>query len=204
MSRYRGPRVRVMRALGVELPGLSRKSTERRPYPPGDHGGKRRRADSVFDVQLKEKQKLKMNYGITERQMRRQIKLARKSKTAAGVRLLELLESRLDNAVFRAGFAPTLPAARQLVNHGHFLLNGRKTDIPSARVKSGDVIQVREKSKDKEVIKTALEQPSLALPDWISLEVDARKATISSDPSAESVPFPVDVQQVIEYYNSRI
>lgn len=204
MSRYRGPRVRVMRALGVELPGLSRKSTERRPYPPGDHGGKRRRADSVFGVQLKEKQKLKMNYGITERQMRRQIKLARKSKTAAGVRLLELLESRLDNAVFRAGFAPTLPAARQLVNHGHFLLNGRKTDIPSARVKSGDVIQVREKSKDKEVIKTALEQPSLALPDWISLEVDARKATISSDPSAESVPFPVDVQQVIEYYNSRI
>ena len=160
MSRYRGPRVRVMRALGVELPGLSRKSTERRPYPPGDHGGKRRRADSVFGVQLKEKQKLKMNYGITERQMRRQIKLARKSKTAAGVRLLELLESRLDNAVFRAGFAPTLPAARQLVNHGHFLLNGRKTDIPSARVKSGDVIQVREKSKDKEVIKTALE-PSL-------------------------------------------
>ena len=204
MSRYRGPRVRVMRALGVELPGLSRKSTERRPYPPGDHGGKRRRADSVFGVQLKEKQKLKMNYGLTERQMRRQIKLARKSKTAAGVRLLELLESRLDNAVFRAGFAPTLPAARQLVNHGHFLLNGRKTDIPSARIKSGDVIQVREKSKDKEVIKTALEQPSLALPDWISLEVDARKATISSDPSAESVPFPIDVQQVIEYYNSRI
>ncbi len=193
-----------MRALGVELPGLSRKSTERRPYPPGDHGGKRRRADSFFGVQLKEKQKLKMNYGITERQMRRQIKLARKSKTAAGVRLLELLESRLDNAVFRAGFAPTLPAARQLVNHGHFLLNGRKTDIPSARIKSGDVIQVREKSKDKEVIKTALEQPSLALPDWISLEVDARKATISSDPSAESVPFPIDVQQVIEYYNSRI
>ena len=193
-----------MRALGVELPGLSRKSTERRPYPPGDHGGKRRRADSVFGVQLKEKQKLKMNYGLTERQMRRQIKLARKSKTAAGVRLLELLESRLDNAVFRAGFAPTLPAARQLVNHGHFLLNGRKTDIPSARIKSGDVIQVREKSKDKEVIKTALEQPSLALPDWISLEVDARKATISSDPSAESVPFPIDVQQVIEYYNSRI
>ena len=204
MSRYTGPRVRVMRALGIELPGLSRKSTERRPYPPGDHGGKRRRQDSVFGVQLKEKQKLKMNYGLTERQMRRQIKLARKSKTAAGVRLLELLESRLDNAVFRAGFAPTIPAARQLVNHGHFLLNGRKTDIASARIKSGDVIQVRQKSHEVAAITDSLAQPSLTTPDWLSLELADKKATITQEPSADSVPFPIDVQQVIEYYNSRI
>ena len=204
MSRYTGPRLRVMRALSVELPGLSRKSTERRPYPPGDHGGKRRRQDSVFGTQLKEKQKLKMNYGLTERQMRRLVREARKSKTAAGVRLLELLESRLDNVVFRAGFAPTIPAARQLVTHGHFLLNGRKTDIPSARVKSGDVIQLRERSLKLTIIEDSLGQPALVLPDWISLKADARTATVSSTPDSESVPFPIDVQQVIEYYNARL
>ena len=204
MSRYTGPRLRVMRALGVELPGLSRKSTERRPYPPGEHGGRRRRPDSVFGTQLKEKQKLKMNYGVTERQMRRLMKQARKSKTAAGIRLLELLESRLDNAVFRAGFAPTIPAARQLVNHGHFLLNGRKTDIPSAQIKQGDVIQLREKSKDLEIIKAALAQPSIALAQWLTVEADEKKFTINATPDAESVPFPVEVQQVVEYYNTRL
>ena len=204
MSRYTGPRLRVMRALGVELPGLSRKSTERRPYPPGEHGGRRRRPDSVFGTQLKEKQKLKMNYGVTERQMRRLMKQARKSKTAAGIRLLELLESRLDNAVFRAGFAPTIPAARQLVNHGHFLLNGRKTDIPSAQIKQGDVIALREKSKNLEIIKESLAKPSIALAQWLTVEIDEKKFTISATPDAESVPFPVEVQQVVEYYNTRM
>ena len=204
MSRYTGPRLRVMRALGVELPGLSRKSTERRPYPPGEHGGRRRRPDSVFGTQLKEKQKLKMNYGVTERQMRRLMKQARKSKTAAGIRLLELLESRLDNAVFRAGFAPTIPAARQLVNHGHFLLNGRKTDIPSAQIKQGDVIALREKSKNLEIIKESLAKPSIALAQWLTVEIDEKKFTINATPDAESVPFPVEVQQVVEYYNTRM
>ena len=204
MSRYTGPRLRVMRALGIELPGLSRKSTERRPYPPGEHGGRRRRPDSVFGTQLKEKQKLKMNYGVTERQMRRLMKQARKSKTAAGIRLLELLESRLDNAVFRAGFAPTIPAARQLVNHGHFLLNGTKTDIPSAQIKPGDVVEVRNRSKDLEIIKTSLAQPSLVLAQWLSLEAENKKFTVTASPDADSVPFAVEVQQVVEYYNTRM
>ncbi len=204
MSRYTGPRLRVMRALGVELPGLSRKSTERRPYPPGEHGGRRRRPDSVFGTQLKEKQKLKMNYGVTERQMRRLMKLARKSKTAAGVRLLELLESRMDNVVFRAGFAPTIPAARQLVNHGHFLLNGTKTDIPSAQIKPGDVIEVRSRSKELEIIKTSLAQPALAPAQWLTLESEGKKLTVTATPDAESIPFPIEVQQVVEYYNSRL
>ena len=120
-----------MRALGIDLPGLSRKTTDRRPYPPGQHGGHKRGRQSVFGVQLQEKQKLKMNYGLTERQMRINVKKARRSKVNTGTRLLELLESRLDNVVFRAGLAPTIPAARQLVNHGHFLLMvGRRTLRP--------------------------------------------------------------------------
>ena len=204
MSRYTGPRLRVMRALNVELPGLSRKSPYRKPYPPGEHGAKRRRADSVYGVQLKEKQKLKMNYGVTESQMRRLVKQARKSKIAAGVRVLELLESRMDNAVFRAGFASSIPAARQLVNHGHFMLNGRKTDVPSAQVKAGDSIQVRQRSFNLAVLTESLAQPSLYLPDWITLDMEKKQATVTSAPTAESVPFLIDVQQVIEYYNTRI
>lgn len=204
MSRYTGPRVKVMRALGIDLPGLSRKTTDRRPYPPGDHGGNKRGRPTVFGLQLKEKQKLKMNYGLTERQMRINVKKARRSKVNTGTKLLELLESRLDSVVFRAGFAPTIPAARQLVNHGHFLLNGRKTDIPSALIRSGDVIQLREKSHKLKIIVEALEKPALEIPGWLSFELAEKTVTVSSDPDAEAVPFPIDIQQVIEYYASRM
>ena len=204
MSRYTGPRVKVMRALGVDLPGLSRKSIERRPYPPGDHGKAHRRKESVYGIQLKEKPKLKMNYGLTERQMRRTIKAARRSKTATGTRLLELLESRLDNIVFRAGFARSIPAARQLVNHGHFVVNGRKVDIPSAIVKDGDKIQLKAKSKNLAVVKGCLENPVIETPSWLTVESGEKVVTVVGAPNAESVPFEVDVQQVIEYYTRRI
>jgi small subunit ribosomal protein S4 len=193
-----------MRALGIDLPGLSRKTTDRRPYPPGDHGGNKRGRPTVFGLQLKEKQKLKMNYGLTERQMRINVKKARRSKVNTGTKLLELLESRLDSVVFRAGFAPTIPAARQLVNHGHFLLNGRKTDIPSALIRSGDVIQLREKSHKLKIIVEALEKPALEIPGWLSFELAEKTVTVSSDSDAEAVPFPIDIQQVIEYYASRM
>jgi len=193
-----------MRALGVDLPGLSRKNTERRPYPPGEHGGRTRRRESVYGVQLKEKQKLRFNYGISERQFRRLIKKARGSKTETGLKLLELLERRLDNFVFRAGFAPTIPAARQLVNHGHFTLNGKKVDVASITVSAGDVLGVRERSKSLKVIEAALEQPSLTIPEWISFESDTRVAKVQSMPTKDSVPFPVDVQLVVEYYSRLI
>ena len=193
-----------MRALGVDLPGLSRKNTERRPYPPGEHGGRTRRRESVYGVQLKEKQKLRFNYGISERQFRRLIKKARSSKTETGLKLLELLERRLDNVVFRAGFAPTIPAARQLVNHGHFTLNGKKVDIASISVSEGDVIAIRERSKSLKVIEAALEQPSLSVPEWLSYDGETRVAKITSLPTRDSVPFPIDVQLVVEYYARRI
>src|SRR5262245_5636308 len=117
MSRYTGPRLRVMRALGVEIPGLSAKSTERRPYRPGQHG-LRRRNRSAYGIRLAETQKLRFHFGVGERQMRRVVETARRGGDTVA-RLFELLESRLDNVVFRAGFAPTIPAARQLVTHGH-------------------------------------------------------------------------------------
>src|SRR5262245_13397415 len=130
MSRYTGPRLKSMRALGVELPGLARKSIDKPPHPPGQRGLKSRRP-SDFAKKLRETQKLRFNYGLGERQLRLLFAEAKRGKSNAGERLLELLERRLDNFVFRAGFAPTLVAARQLVRHGHVLLNGRRATIPS-------------------------------------------------------------------------
>ncbi len=204
MSRFNGPRVKVMRALGVDLPGLSRKSIERRPYPPGQHGQNRRRKVSDFGRQLKEKQKLRFNYGVGEKQMRRYVAKARSSKIAAGDALLISLEARLDNAVFRAGYAPTIPAARQLVNHGHITVNGRRVNIASFQLRTGDVIRPREKSLGNKTIQEALGEISITRPEW--LEFDAKKLTtrVKGEPTAASVPFPMDVQLVIEYYSKRM
>ena len=204
MSRYTGPRVKIMRALGVDLPGLSRKSQERRPYPPGQHGQNRRRKQSDFGRQLQEKQKLRLNYGLSERQFRRLVVEARASKMAAGEKLLQLLERRLDNAVFRAGLAPTIPAARQLVTHGHILVNGRRVDIASYRVNPGDIIQPRQRSIGLAAIVESLQSLSLSRPDWIEFTDDKRLARVTAMPTPASVPFEVDVQLVIEYYAKRL
>ena len=200
MSRYKGPRLKRMRALGLNLPGLSRKSIERRPYPPGEHGGDRRRKESDYGRQLKEKQKLRYNYGLGERQFRRLMVEARRSKLETGKKLIELLERRLDNTVFRAGFAATIPAARQLVNHSHIRVNGRRVDVASYRVRPGDVITLRERSKKLALVKESVEQLSLTRPDWISWNGGELTATIEKLPDEDSVPFPIDVQLVVEYY----
>lgn len=200
MSRYKGPRVKRMRALGLNLPGLSRKSIERRPYPPGEHGGDRRRKESDYGRQLKEKQKLRYNYGLGERQFRRLMVEAKRSKLETGKKLIELLERRLDNVVFRAGYAPTIPAARQLVNHAHIRVNGRKVDVASYRVRAGDVITLRERSKKMQAIKDSVEGLSLTRPDWINWNGGELQATIEKLPEEDSVPFPIDVQLVVEYY----
>lgn len=201
MARYTGPRVKKMRALGVDLPGLSRKSIDRRPYPPGPHGNVGRRKLTEFGRRLQEKQKLRFNYGISERQLRRTFAEAKRSKANTGDKLIELLESRLDNAVFRAGFAPTIPAARQLVNHGHMLVNGKRLDIASYRVKRGDVISLRERSKKLQCIETSLERPSLLTPEWLEFDKDDKSATVTDLPSTESIPFPIEIQLVIEFYS---
>lgn len=204
MSRYTGPRVKKMRALGVNLPGLSRKSLDRRPFPPGQHGQNRRRKKSDYGRQLAEKQKLRLNYGLGERQFRRLVSDARSSKLATGDKLLELLERRLDNVVFRAGFAPTIPAARQLVTHGHILVNGQRLDIASYRVRVGDVIAPREKSRSLQIITESLEDLSLTRPGWLEYNGSNQTAIVRALPEPDSVPFEIEVQLVVEYYSKRM
>ena len=201
MSRYTGPKVKKLRAFGVDLPGLSRKSQRDRPYVPGEHGQSFRRKPSPYGERLIEKQKVRFNYGLSEKQMRRLMSEARRSQMAAGDKLMELLERRLDNVVFRAGFAPTIPAARQLVNHGHFTVNGKKVNIPSYRVDTGDIIAPRQKSMNLECIEVSLENPSLSSTDWIGLDADKKTASVNSLPTIEAVPFPLDIQLVVEYYS---
>lgn len=194
-----------MRSLGVDLPGLSRQSIEARPTPPGQHGDKAaRKRRSDFGVKLIEKQKLRFNYGLTERQMRILILDARKDKAPTGERLLQLLELRMDNVVFRAGFAPTGIAARQLVNHGHILLNGKRVDIPSIRLKVGDKITIKPASQQMPMIVETLKELPLTRPEWLNWDEQHQVVTIAHLPSMGDVPFPVDVQQVVEYYANRV
>lgn len=205
MSRLTGPRVKVMRALGVDLPGLSRKSIEARPTPPGQHGNKAlRKRRSDFGVKLIEKQKIRFNYGLTETQMRRLIVDARKGKAPTGESLVQLLERRFDNVVFRAGFAPTVIAARQLVTHGHFLLNGHRANIPSMRLKVGDEITIRPKSKQIPIVVESIKEPSLARPEWLSWDEQQSLAKVAHYPSVDDVPFVVDLQLVVEFYANRV
>ncbi len=205
MSRLIGPRVKIMRALGVDLPGLSRKTIEARPTPPGQHGNKAtRKRRSDYGIKLIEKQKIRFNYGLTETQMRRLIVDSRKGKAPTGESLVQLLERRFDNVVFRAGFAPTLIAARQLVTHGHFLLNGQRANIPSMRLKVGDVVAIRTKSKQIPIVVESLKEPSLTRPEWLNWDEPQTIARIAHYPSVGDVPFVVDLQLVVEFYANRV
>lgn len=200
MSRYTGPRLKVMRALGCELPGLSRKPLGERNYPPGQHGQRPKRK-SEFGSQLIEKQKLRFNYGLGERQIQRLFREAKRDKAPTGEKLLE---RRLDNFVFRAGFAPTAVAARQLVRHKHVLLNGRSVNIPSIRIRPGDRITLTERARKIPVVVEALAEPALSRPEWLAFDEASLSAQVMRTPSADEVPFPVEVQQVVEYYAVRL
>ena len=205
MSRYTGPRLKVLRALGVDLPGLSRKSMQDRPTPPGQHGLKKSNSrKSEFGQQLMEKQKLRYNYGLTEGQLRRVVVDAKKHRGATGNKLVELLERRLDNLVFRAGFAPTIPAARQLVSHGHMALNGRRVTIPSIRLRVGDHFGPTEPGKKIDLVRTTLEAPALERPEWIALDGATQTACLSYLPESDAAPFPLDLQRIVEYYATRL
>ncbi|MCB1938131.1 MAG: 30S ribosomal protein S4 [Rhodocyclaceae bacterium] len=203
MSRYTGPRLKIMRALGTELPGLSRKSLGERTHPPGQHGMRQRRK-SDYGLKLIEKQKLRFNYGLTEGQIRRLFREAKKSAGPTGEKLLELLERRLDNAVFRAGFAPTGIAARQRVRHRHVLLNGQSVNIPSIRIKPGDVITLTDKARRIPGVTECLAEPSLTRPEWLHWNEANGSATVVRTPDANEVPFPVNIQDVVEFYAVRL
>ena len=140
-------------------------------------------------------------YGLMERQFHNYYVEAARQKGSSGENLLTLLECRLDNVVFRAGYAPTIPAARQLVNHGHFLLNGRKVNIPSLEVKIGDELTIRERSREVKVIVASVAGPALSRPEWLSFNDDDMKATVVALPTADAVPVDVDSQMVVEYYS---
>ena len=201
MSRYRGPRLRITRRLG-ELPGLSRK-TARRAYPPGQHGQNRKKR-SEYAVRLEEKQKLKFNYGLTEKQMVRYIRKARRVTGSTGQILLQMLEMRLDNTVFRLGMAPTIPAARQLVNHGHVHVNGREVNIASYQCRPGDIIGVKNKDASKQLVETNLQYPGLAnLPRHLEFEKNNLTGKVNGVCEREWVALSVNELLVVEYYSRK-
>ena len=151
-----------------------------------------------------EKQKLRYNYGLTEGQLRRVVVDAKKHRGATGNKLVELLERRLDNLVFRAGFAPTIPAARQMVSHGHMALNGRRVTIPSIRLRVGDHFGPTEPGKKIDLVRTTLEAPALERPEWIALDSTTQTACLSHLPESDAAPFPLDLQRIVEYYATRL
>lgn len=181
-------------------------SFEKRSYPPGMHGrqGQFRRKESDFKLQLREKQKVRRVYGVFERQFRRYFRQAQRQKGLTGVNLLIILESRLDNVIYRLGLAASRAQARQLISHGHFDVNGRKTNVASFQVSSGDTIVVRENSKKtgffKEVISNLDEG---RVPDWLSLDVKGLSGRVKNMPTREHIDVTLNEQLVVEYYSSR-
>jgi small subunit ribosomal protein S4 len=174
---------------------------ERRSYPPGQHGQGRQRV-SEYSAQLREKQKLRRIYGLQERQFRGVFGRAERKTGITGEHLLKLLECRLDNVVYRMGFAASRKEARQVVNHGHILLNGRKTDVPSYTVKAGDVIEVRQRSREIPSIQSALEAvDGRGVPSWLELDRAAFKGTVRALPTKEEIALPVNEQLVVELYS---
>ncbi len=201
MSRYRGPRMRVVRRLG-ELPGLSRKAP-RKSYPPGQHGQGRKKK-TEYAIRLEEKQKLRFNYGVSEKQLVRYVKKARRAGGSTGLVILQQLEMRLDNTVFRLGFAPTIPAARQVVNHGHINVNGRVLDIASYQCRPGDVITVRDREASKKMVEANLEFPGLAnVPTHLELDKDKLTAKVNSIIEREWIALNVNELLVVEYYSRK-
>jgi small subunit ribosomal protein S4 len=176
-------------------------AVERRSYPPGQHGQGRQRL-SEYSAQLREKQKLKRIYGLQERQFRGVFGKAERRTGVTGEHLLKLLECRLDNIVYRLGFAASRKEARQLVNHGHVLLNGRKTDVPAAVIKANDVIEIRERSRNLLPIQAALEGvDGRGIPGWLELDRSGLKGTVRNLPTRDDIALPVNEQMVVELYS---
>ena len=201
--RYTGSTWKKSRRLGFSLLE-TQEELAKRPYGPGQHGNTgRKKKNSEYGKQLIEKQKLREMYGVNERQFRRLFMLALKSKEVTGFAFMKLLESRLDNMVYRMGFARTRRGARQLVNHGHIEVNGRKLDIPSALLKVGDVVAVRENSRDLKVVKESLESQATKVG---YVEVDAEKLSgkIIREPNRDELPRDITESQIVEYYNRKL
>ena len=199
MARYTGPSTKIARKFGEPIFGTD-KDFEKRNYPPGQHGlASKRKKKSEYGIQLKEKQKVKYTYGLLERQFRNLYEKASRMKGRKGENLIILLESRLDNIVYRLGIAPTRAAARQLVSHAHITLNGVVCNIPSAHVKAGDVVAVRERSKSLEVITNSV--ASAAKYSWIEFDAKALIGKYLNAPVRAEIPENINEQLIVELYS---
>jgi small subunit ribosomal protein S4 len=188
-----------VRRLG-ELPGLSRKSP-RRAYPPGQHGQARKKR-SEYAIRLEEKQKLRFNYGLSEKQLLRYVRKARRATGSTGQALLQLLEMRLDNTVFRLGMAPTIPAARQLVNHGHVTVNGRIVNIPSYQCRAGEAIGIRDNDASRRLVQANLEYPGLAnMPSHLEFDKTKLAGKVNGVIEREWIALQINELLVVEYYS---
>lgn len=203
MARYTGPKVKISRRLGVNIFENEKgsKALNKRPYPPGEHGRSRRRQPSEYLLQLQEKQKAKYIYGVLERQFSNLYKEASRQKGVTGENLLRMLEQRLDNMVFRAGWASTRPQARQFVSHGMVNVNGKRVDIPSYRVRKGDVISLREKSRQMIVIRHNMDTLDRLKPNWFEMSGDGFELTVNELPVREQIDVPVREQLIVELYS---
>jgi len=203
MARYTGPKARVSRRLGVNIWGTQgeNRALDRRPYPPGEHGRSRRRNPSEYLLQMQEKQKARFTYGLNERQFRRLYDEANKTKGVTGEQMLQLLERRLDNIVYRAGWASTRPQARQFVGHGHVDVNGKRVDIPSYRVRKGDVITVRTKARQMIVIQWNRDVLDRTPPPWLDRADEGWSVTVREYPLREHIDVPVREQLIVELYS---
>nr|YP_010335857.1 ribosomal protein S4 [Chroothece richteriana]UNJ14263.1 ribosomal protein S4 [Chroothece richteriana] len=201
MSRYRGPRLRIVKRLG-ELPGLTRKKIDEMK----SHSRLKKKNNklSEYAIRLQEKQKLRFNYGITEKQLLRYVYLAKKVKGSTGQVLLQLLEMRLDNTVFRLGMAPTIPSARQLVNHGHICVNNQKVTIPSFQCKPGDIISVKNKTESRELVKNNLLSPALSnIPTHLEINREKQVATVNGIIERSWVALTLNELLVVEFYSRK-
>lgn len=204
MSRYTGPKARISRRLNTNIWGTKGEITalDRRPYPPGEHGRSRRRGSvSEYLVQLQEKQKARYTYGLTERQFRNLFAEASRRQGVTGENMLRFLELRLDNAVYRAGWGATRPQARQLVNHGHVSVNGRRVTIPSYRLRKGDVIELRPKIRESVTVQWNLDVLDRTPPAWLDPGSDKFQMTVRELPLREQIDVPVREHLIVELYS---
>jgi small subunit ribosomal protein S4 len=208
MARYIGPVCRLCRREGMKLFLKGERcytdkcAIEKRNVPPGQHGRARRAKMVGYGIQLREKQKVKRTYGVLENQFRRYFEAADRQKGITGELLLQMLERRLDNVVYRLGFATSRPQARQLVRHGHFMVNGKKVDIPSYSVRQGDTISVRRSSGENPTIQHAMEEvKGRGIPEWLLIDAAGLAGRISQLPTREQINLPVQEQLIVELYS---
>ena len=204
MSRYTGPKARVSRRLGTNIFGTKGEvvALDKRPYPPGEHGRTRRRGNpSAYLPQLQEKQKARFSYGLSEKQFRRVYEEASRRQGVTGENMLRFLELRLDNVVYRAGMAATRAQARQLVNHGHVDVNGRRVDIPSYRCKKGDVVALRAKARKMIVVQWNIDVLDRQSPAWLEMGDNGHEVTVRELPVRDQIDVPVREQLIVELYS---